>query len=393
MAFLRSTAIACAAVVSFAAALPGQWPTFRSDSQIVIAHTTVKDTKGAYAWGLETHDFQLLVDGKPVPFDLDSSYIPISLVLVVENCADCGAAIKKLRKVGSMVEPLITGERGEVALVTYSGEVRDQQRFLRGADGISESMAKLRPMGKGAVLYDALSRAVSLLEPRLRGRRGVILHVGERVDRGSRHSFAEVANRIEQNNILLYSLTYSRFATAFTDRDSWKDRTQHSEFFKCPPDGIMRTPPPSAPHGHPGAPPPRSTGEAIMGNGAAPPPGPLSGPNPRGDANLGALFQMLGDASRKNAARELAALTGGEQVNFNQQKSLENAIARIGEELHSQYVLSFRPPETDPGRYYRVQVKVTRQDTREVRTRPGYWMPGAPFGAETDSTAPNPAIP
>jgi VWFA-related protein len=354
----------------------GQWPTFRSESQIVMAHTTVKDGKGAFAWGLEADHFQLLVDGKPVPFEMDYSYAPLSLVLVVENCSDCSAAIKKLRKIGSMVEPLIIGERGEVALVTYSDEVREEQPFLRGADGISESMRRLRPHGKGAVLYDALSRAVSLLEPRLQKRRGVILHIGERLDRGSQRPFAEVANRMEQNNILLYSLTYSRFATAFTDRDSWKDRTKGSEFVECPPDRILRTPPPTAPYGHPGPPPANSPGGAVMGNGAAPPPGPLSGANPRGDGDLGALFQMLGDASRKNAARELAALTGGQQVNFNQQKALETAIAQIGEELHSQYVLSFRPPESVPGRYYRVRVIVNREDAREVRTRPGYWLPG-----------------
>lgn len=375
---IRSKAIALSLSACVSLAAFAQWPTFRSDSPLVVAHTTVKDAKGAYAWGLEAKHFQLLVDGKPVAFDLDHAYVPISLVLVVENCRECGAAIKKLRKVGSMIEPLITGERGEVALITYAGEVREQQPFLRGADGISESMAKLRPADRGAVLYDALSRAVSLLEHRLRGRRGVILHIGERIDRGSKHSFEEVANRIEQHNILLYSVTYSRFASAFTDREAWKDRTSESEFYEKPADGIMRTPPPDSPYGHPGPPPPNSTGAAVMGNGAAPPPGPLSGPAPGGGADLGVLFQMLGDAAKKNAARELARLTGGDEVSFNKQKSLENAIARIGEELHSQYVLSFRPPETEPGRYYRLQVKVSQPGARDVRSRPGYWMPGAP---------------
>ncbi|MCW5962958.1 MAG: VWA domain-containing protein [Bryobacterales bacterium] len=375
---ILSKAIAILLCLCAALAANGQWPTFRSDAPLVVAHTTVKDAKGAYAWGLEAEHFQLLVDGKPVPFDLDHAYVPISLVLVVENCGECGAAIKKLRKVGSMIEPLITGERGEVALLTYAGEVREQQPFLRGADGISESMAKLRPAGRGAVLYDSLSLAVSLLEHRLRGRRGVILHIGERIDRGSKHSFEEVANRIEQHNILLYSVTYSRFASAFTDREAWKDRTPDSEFYDKPADGVLRTPPPDAPFGHAGPPPANSPGAAVMGNGAAPSPGPLSGPSPSGGADLGALFQILGDAAKKNAARELARLTGGDEASFNKQKSLENAIARIGEELHSQYVLSFRPPETEPGRYYRLEVKVSKPDAREVRSRPGYWMPGTP---------------
>jgi VWFA-related protein len=370
-------AVFCALTLGLGSLASSQEPTFRSESQLVMAHTTVTGADGAYAWGLETEHFQLLVDGKPVPFDLDYSYVPISLVIVVENCRECSAAIKKLRKVGSMVEPLITGERGEVALLSYAGKVREEQPFLRGADGISASMASLRPAESGAVLYDALSRAVSLLEPRLRRRRGVILHVGERIDRGSRLSFGEVANRIEQNNILLYSLTYSRFVSAFTDRESWKDRTTDSELYDPAGDKIVRSPPPDAPYGHPGPPIGNSSGMVILGGGAAPSPGPSSGPNPRGDADLLAMFEMLGAAAKKNATREMARLTGGVEQKFNRQRSLENAIARIGEELHSQYVLSFRPTEPDHSRYYRIEVKVNRPDVKEVRTRPGFWMPAA----------------
>lgn len=356
------------------ATMAAQEPTFRSDSPLVVAHTTVKDTKGIYAMGLEPENFTLLVEGKPVKFDLDYSFVPISLVIVVESCGHCGAALKKIRKVGSLIQPLVTGERGEVALLSYADEVKQRQGFLRGADGITSSMATMKPAGRAAVLYDALATAVSLLEPRLRGRRGVILHIGERVDRGSRHSFKEVANLLEQNNILLYSVTYSRFKTAFTDREAWKDGTEDSEFRTKPEDGIMRNPPADAPYGHPGAPQPNSTGAVITGSGAAPAPGPLSGPNPRGDTDLSALFQMLGDAASKNASRQLAELTGGEEESFNRQGALEKAVARIGEELHSQYLLSFRPPVMEAGRYYRLRVVVNHPAEHRVRTRPGYWL-------------------
>lgn len=357
--------------------MAGQEPTFRSSSPLVIAHTTVRDAKGNYDMTLEPEDFHLLVEGRPVRFDLDYSFVPISLVVVVETCLDCGSAIKKLRKVGSMIEPLVTGERGEVAMLQYSSDVSQVQPFLRGADGIRESFACLRPgSSNGAVLYDALTEAVTLLAPRLRGRRGVILHLGESIDRGSERSFQQTANLLEQNNILLYSLTYSRIKTAFTDKEAWKDRTSDSEFYEAPKDGIMRTPPPDAPYGFPDAPPPMSVGQVVSGHGNAPMPGPASGPSHRqGNADLFALFRVLADAARKNAARQFAQLTGGEELNFNRQGSLEKAIARIGEELHSQYLLSFRPPSSDPATYYRIEVKLNKPGKHQVRTRPGYWMP------------------
>jgi VWFA-related protein len=353
-----------------------QETTFRSVSPLVIAHTTVRDEQGKYDTTLEPEDFHLLVEGKPVPFDLDYSFVPISLVVVVETCKDCGAAIKKLRKVGSLIEPLVTGERGEVAMLQYSSSVRQVQPFLRGADGISQSFASLRPgSSNDAVLYDALAEAVKLVAPRLRGRRGVILHLGESIDRGSKRTFQETANLLEQNNILLYSVTYSRLKTAFADREAWKDRTGDSEFYEEPEDGIIRTPPPNAPYGFPDAPPPMSPGQVVSGHGNARMPGPASGPSYReGNANLLALFQLLGDAARKNAASQFAKLTGGEEMSFNRQGSLEKAIARIGEELHSQYLLSFRPPLKDPESYYRIEVKLKKPGKQQVRTRPGYWM-------------------
>lgn len=365
-------ALACIAVSVFS--LSAQDPVFRSNAPLVVAHTTVTDAKGDYVHALEAEDFTLLADGKPVAFDLDFSFVPISLVVVAENCGDCGAAIKKVRKVGVMLLPLITGERGEAALVTYSDTVRVVQRFERGGTGITEAMAGIRPSGDGAALYDALAEAVNLLTPRLRGRRGVILHIGEKVDRGSQRSFEEAANLLERNNILVYSLTFSRIRSAFTDKEAWKDRTEESEFREKPKDGIMRTPPPTAPYGLPGPPEPHSTGAVVMGQGAAPNPGPSSGPSPMGDANLLGLFDILRDAARKNATRELTQLTGGLEESFNKQAALEKAVARIGEELHSQYLLSFRPVGTDPNRFYRIEIRVKSNPNARIRTRPGYWL-------------------
>lgn len=348
--------------------------TFRSQSPLVIAHTTVRDEKGLYANGLNAEDFTLLVDGKPVRFDLDYSFVPISLVLVVETCRDCGAAIKKLRKIGSLIEPLVTGERGEVAMIRYSSDVRQVQPFLRGGVGIGDSFATLKPDGEGAVLYDALAEAVQMLTPRLRGKRGVILHIGESIDRGSQRSFKETATLLEQNNILLYSVTYSRLRTAFTDKNSWKDRTEDSEFREKHPDGIMRTPPADAPYGFPDAPSPHSTGDIVNGPGNARMPGPASGPARMGDGNLGGIIALLSNAAKKNASAEFTKLTGGETIGFNRQNALEQAIAQIGEELHSQYALSFPPSTTEPERYYRLEIRLNRSGKYQVRTRPGYWM-------------------
>jgi hypothetical protein len=56
-----------------------------------------------------------------------------------------------------------------------------------------------------------------------------------------------------------------------------------------------------------------------------------------------------------------------------QAKTLEEAIVKLGEDLHSQYVVSFAPDPPEEG-YHVLEVNVTRKGTFQVRARAGYWL-------------------
>jgi hypothetical protein len=51
---------------------------------------------------------------------------------------------------------------------------------------------------------------------------------------------------------------------------------------------------------------------------------------------------------------------------------LEDAIQKLGAELHSQYVLSFAPEDSAPG-YHNLEVGLARSGRFNIRARPGYW--------------------
>lgn len=55
---------------------------------------------------------------------------------------------------------------------------------------------------------------------------------------------------------------------------------------------------------------------------------------------------------------------------------MERVIAEIGEELHSQYMLSYAPDESVKieGGYHEIKVAIRNRKDLEVRSRPGYWM-------------------
>jgi hypothetical protein len=76
--------------------------------------------------------------------------------------------------------------------------------------------------------------------------------------------------------------------------------------------------------------------------------------------------------SGRDAVTVLTSYTGGRPLPFRKLRNLEDAIASVGEEIHSEYVLSYAPDHADPG-YHRIRVEVAKPDA-VVRTRPGYFV-------------------
>jgi len=53
--------------------------------------------------------------------------------------------------------------------------------------------------------------------------------------------------------------------------------------------------------------------------------------------------------------------------------SLENDLAAIGKEVHSQYLLSFVPASDSAPAFHSIQVEMKANPQAVIRTRPGYW--------------------
>jgi hypothetical protein len=85
----------------------------RVTTRTVVAPTSVKDRDGNAIEGLDVKDFILRDNGKVQDLKLDQAYVPVSLVLVVQRSASTEKVLPTVMKIGSMLEPLIIGERGE----------------------------------------------------------------------------------------------------------------------------------------------------------------------------------------------------------------------------------------------------------------------------------------
>src|SRR5260370_42433347 len=84
-------------------AVSAQEKTIRSSGRLVIAPTNVKDATGHSVDGLTAEDFILMDNGVRRPVQLDVTFLPISLAIVVQTSGNSFAALRSVAHIGGMV--------------------------------------------------------------------------------------------------------------------------------------------------------------------------------------------------------------------------------------------------------------------------------------------------
>lgn len=336
-----------APALALAILLAAQEYQFDAQPRLVLVPVTVTDAKGRAIDGLEASDFLILDNGRPQRAVVDTfvtGVAPIALVIAVQSSGISTVVLAKVQKIGAMIQPLISGERGCAALVSFAERVRWHQDCTNNADALVAAFQQLEPgQDKTAHMLDAVHEAIERLRRRPNSRR-VLLLISESRDRGSESSLDAVVMAAQRAGVSVYAATYSAFKTALIAKPSESAQPRY-------PQGL---PPPSR---EPESPP----GRERM---------PVPPPEQRVDilGGIGELARM----GQTNTTQVLTSATGGVVLRFTRQKGLETAIEKLGAELHSQYVLSFTPETPAPG-YHRLEVRLVRRSEFRIRARPGYW--------------------
>lgn len=319
MARIRSSMVTPLLLISL---LAQEGPTIRTNVPLVVVPVSVTDSKGRSLDGLEIADFIVTDNGKAREIQMDTAdtaQVPISLVIAVQVADIAGPMLAKLRKTSGLIEPLIIGQRGEAALLTFDSEVKVAQDFTADAAAMAKAFLALKPGAPSSGrMIDAVEQGVQMLRERPGNRRKVLIVISESKDRGSKGKLWDVAAEAQRAGVLVYPATFSAYVTPFTTKPS-----------------DMPTPPQGT--------------------------------------NLFAIFTELAHAGKTNAADAFAQSTGGHHVAFATLKTLERELSGIGEELHSQYILSFTPAGGEAG-FRRIEVRVKDHPEAVIRSRPGYWV-------------------
>ena len=323
--------------------------TFSTEVSVVTVPVVVKGPKGVYVNGLEAYDFALFDNGKEQEVTgFDVSFLPISLVVCIQSSDRVEKIIDQVRKTAVLFTDAVLGEFGETSVISFDSRLKILSDFTNDTKKVDRALKAFRIGSSGIRTSDAVYEGIRMLTKRPENHKKVIVVIAEGLDNGSYISLGETLRTAQLHNITVYPIYLS---------------TLKARLKRPPPVPTSRVPPgvsvlPAAP-GSVNTP---TTMQQSHWN-ATPNVLPLIADLVIGVKNL--IF--------KDALAVLARGTGGEDYKPITDEGLQEAIVKIGEDIRSQYLLTYTPNNLNSsGIFHEIEVRVPYPRAK-VRARPGYF--------------------
>lgn len=318
---LQRSALLLVLIALFAATASSQETTLRSQSNLVLLPTLVKDSQGGVLYGLEAKDFIVEDDGaeQPARLDVAPEAQPISLVLIIQKGRRASYEFPRMQGLESMLDPLFALGTARVAIVEFDSQVDLTRNFSSDESLIDADLTNLQPGDNGATILDAIDYSVALLKKEPDDRLRVLLLISETRDHGSHTKITDAVTAIGQSNIVMYALAFSPGLSNILDTG-------------------------------------RGTNKDEMHEGV----------------NFIDLAYRTAQAMRKNVPDTIAQMTGGEYELFATRKKFEVRMNDFTNHLHNRYLLSFSPKNPHPG-LHQLRVRLRNVKNATILARTSYW--------------------
>jgi VWFA-related protein len=304
-------------------------PNLRVTTTEVLVPTLVEKRGGGILYGLKPADFVLEDNGVPqkirVQEEMDTA--PVALVVAVELGGVSVLEFDKLAKMGPLLDVFLSDPRSQVALVGFDSVPHLIQDYTHSGDRVNAELQQLQPGDGGAAILDTVNYGVTLLETQPKEFRRVLLLISEERDHGSRHTKpVELIRKIGESDVLALSVSFSP-ALAELGHD-----LKDSE-----PD------------------------QATM--------------------NLVSALVMAVKAFKKNVAKEVAEMSGGEYTTFIGDKRFEARVLGAARDARNRYLITFSPSDPKPG-LHAIRVRTAEDYGARIVARANYWLDAAPGGSQ-----------
>jgi Ca-activated chloride channel family protein len=193
--------------------------TIRLDTDLVVIDVTATDRTGNYVRDLRPEEIQIFEDGRPQKIDFFAltDEAVLSRPLAVVFALDLSGSLRPeetetLREAAMKFTELMKGD-SVFAAMTFNYKVKIVQDFTSKPEKIERAFAKVNHFEGSTRIYDAIDRAVTMLDrraPRIRkGRplRRIVVVITDGFDSASIIDRRELIRRANNAGVTIYSVT------------------------------------------------------------------------------------------------------------------------------------------------------------------------------------------
>jgi len=299
-------------------------PSIRVTANEVLVPTLVEKKGGGILYGLRPSDFVLEDNGvaQKIRVQEEMDTAPVSLVVMVEQGGVSALEFDKLAKLGPLLDLFLADPKSQAALVGFDSKPHLLADFTHSESAIDEPLKKLEPGDGGAAILDTIGYGVDLLESQPKEFRRVLLLISEERDHGSKHTkAAQLIRKIGESDVLVLSVSFSpaRAEILHDMKDSGDNRTM----------------------------------------------------------SMVSTLVMAVKAFKKNVAKEVAEMSGGEYTTFTGDKRFEQRVVDAARDTRNRYLITFSPSDPTPG-LHTIRVKTAVDYGARIVARANYWRTTEP---------------
>ena len=189
-----------------------------------------------------------------------------------------------------------------------------------------------------------------MLRNRPQNRRRVVLLIAETRDMGSEARGRETLINLQLHNIVVYAVDISRLLATLDAPTPYPRPDNRPPAMTPMPSNVPATPT----HRHADV---RQAG--------------------RQHQFMPLLLEIYRDAKaifKTNPVHLFSKGTGGTEYSYYRGHGLEQAVQDIAEQLHNEYMISYRPNNLDEGGFHEITLAIDSPQAKRYQARLGYWL-------------------
>jgi VWFA-related protein len=310
--------------------------TIRTTSTLVLVPTLVSAPAGDVIQSLRASDFNVTDNGVPQKVLLENTERqPLSVVVLMQTGGAASRQFPSYANLGTMLDYMMGSSAHRIALVTFDSQPNAIWDFTSSVKDLEDGFTHPIPGDDGGAIFDAVNYGIDLLKQQPPASRRILILFSQTHDDGSKANAEDVVHRLGENNVTIYSVAFSTEKTWLKDQFT-KPRHENAPYQMGPNlSPLLHT------------------------------------------FDYGTPLKVALSAMRDNAASEIAAMSGGEFVEFGSQRDLEQQLGILANHIPNRYTLSFRPTSHDAG-FHTIEVRIPAHPELQIAARTSYWSAGAP---------------